>query len=395
MDTNRQHDLDYLKVALTCLVVAHHAGQPYGGSNGFWYVESAAQTDLGAFFSVNAAFFMSLFFFISAVFLPGSFDRKAAPRFLADRLKKLGLPLLGGFLALIPVIMYAYYVNFRPYGSRSFFDYYANVYFGLGGMPPDWSGPSWPDMQFGHLWFIEHLLVYACMYAAARWMADNLLPVRKLAAKPETAHPPLRNAGLLLCAVVLSFITYAVRTVSPIDQWTGFLGFIQAEYAHVPQYAAFFIAGIYAYRRRWLRTMAPQVGLAWLAVGLLLAAGRYGGLLGYSPGGTGRDALIYAFVETFLAVGLSVGLLYLFRRYANRPVRLLARLSAASFTVYVIHVPVLVLLQYMLRYLEIAAMGKFLATAAIGIVLSYAIGAALSASLPRRARPRQHHSGSV
>lgn len=387
MVTDRQHDLDYLKVALTCLVVAHHAGQPYGGSNGFWYVESAVQTDLGAFFSVNAAFFMSLFFFISAVFLPGSYDRKGAPRFLVDRLKKLGLPLLAGFLVLLPVIMYGYYVNFRPYGSLSFFDYYANVYFGLGGMPTDWSGPSWPDMQFGHLWFIEHLLVYACLYAAVRWAAGSLFPQRnKLAPiKPEGGYPPLGNAAVLLCAVVLSLITYAVRTVSPIDQWTGFLGFIQAEYAHVPQYVAFFMAGIYAYRRQWLLSLTPRVGLAWLAIGLLLAAGRYCGLLGYSPGGTGTDALIYAFVETFLAVGLSIGLLHLFRRFANRPFRLLGLMSAASFTVYVIHVPVLVLLQYMLRSMEITATGKFALTAAIGILLSYAIGS-LWITLLRRLR---------
>jgi glucans biosynthesis protein C len=384
----RLHYLDHLKVALTCLVVAHHAGQPYGGSNGFWYVESVEQTNLGAFFSVNAGFFMSLFFFISAYFMPGSFERKGATRFLADRLNKLGIPLLAGFLALIPVIMYAYYLNFRPYESLSFFDYYASVYFGLGGMPSDWSGPSWPDMQFAHLWFIEHLLVYAILYAAVRYAARSWLPERKLATEPDATYPPLSNASILAFAIVVASITYAVRTVSPIDVWTGFLGIIQTEFAHVPQYAAFFMAGIYAYRRRWLLTMIPRVGLAWLAIGLTLAAGRYGGWIDVTPGGTGRVAIIYACVETFLAIGLSIGLLYLFRRYANRPSRLLARMSAAAFTVYVIHVPVLVLLQYMLRHAEIAPMGKFVAAAAVGIVLSFAIGGMLTALL-RQVRIRR------
>ena len=71
----RLYFLDNLKVALTMLVVTHHAGQPYGGSNGFWYFKSEQTTNLGPFFAVNAAFFMTLFFMISGYFLPASYDR--------------------------------------------------------------------------------------------------------------------------------------------------------------------------------------------------------------------------------------------------------------------------------------------------------------------------------
>ena len=74
--------LDNLKVALTCLVVAHHAGQPYGGSGGFWYFQpqNGPQIELGRFFAVNAGFFMSLFFLISAYFLPSSLSKKGGKK---------------------------------------------------------------------------------------------------------------------------------------------------------------------------------------------------------------------------------------------------------------------------------------------------------------------------
>jgi len=63
------------------LVVAHHACQPYGGSGGVWYFKSEQLTHLGRFFAVNQAFFMGLFFFISAYFVPSSYDRKQAAEF--------------------------------------------------------------------------------------------------------------------------------------------------------------------------------------------------------------------------------------------------------------------------------------------------------------------------
>src|SRR5690348_10114210 len=109
----RLNFLDNLKIALTMLVVAHHAGQPYGGSNGWWFMNSKQTTHLGHFFAVNAGFFMSLFFLISAYFLPASLEKKGGARFLKDRLKRLGIPLLVGFLIIIPILMYAYYENFR------------------------------------------------------------------------------------------------------------------------------------------------------------------------------------------------------------------------------------------------------------------------------------------
>src|SRR5918997_2539840 len=54
---------DNLRVFLTILVVAHHAGQAYGPTGGRWPVfEPQRSSLLGPFFSVNAAFFMGLFF---------------------------------------------------------------------------------------------------------------------------------------------------------------------------------------------------------------------------------------------------------------------------------------------------------------------------------------------
>src|ERR687886_361511 len=92
---NRLGYLDSLKLLLTALVIAHHAGQAYGPTGGRWPIfEPERAAILGPFFSVNAAFFMGLFFLISAYFPPVSFDRKGAARFLLERTIRLGGPLV-------------------------------------------------------------------------------------------------------------------------------------------------------------------------------------------------------------------------------------------------------------------------------------------------------------
>nr|WP_025700482.1 acyltransferase family protein [Paenibacillus forsythiae] len=362
---NRLFFLDNLKVALVCLVVVHHAGQPYGGSGGFWYFQVYERTiNLRAFFAVNASFFMSLFFFISAYFVPASFDKKGPALFLKDRFVRLAPPLLAGGLIMIPLLMYAYFINFRGYKSISFWNYYINIYLGFGMKPKGWTGPSWPDLQFAHLWFIEHLLIYAVLYCAIRWLLK-----KRISKKLE-----LNTLSVIMFGVLVASATFAIRIQHPINEWVGFLGFIQTEFAHVPQYAAFFIAGTLAYRNRWLDSISNAAGLGWLSAGVILMLLRYGGWVPFlSPGGLNRDSLGYSFYETFLCLGLSIGLLYIFRELGNRTNSMARMLARHAFAVYFVHVPVVVGLQYALAHAPLPTGLKFVLAAAGGIVLSFLI----------------------
>jgi glucan biosynthesis protein C len=220
-DPPRIFFVDNLRIALMILVIAHHAGQPYGPTGGFWYIENPERASiLGAFFTVNRSFFMSLFFMLSGYFLPQSFDRKGAKDFLIDRFCRLGIPLLVFFRLVIPVMMYTYYLNFRHYGHISFLSYYTQIYLGRGLRPPDWSGPAWPEMNFGHLWFVQHLLVFAVCYATYRLLVPTKAGVEK-----EVGRPP-RHLEIIAFALALSVITFVVRIWHPIDHWVAFLGFI-------------------------------------------------------------------------------------------------------------------------------------------------------------------------
>src|SRR5260370_42644985 len=86
--------IDNLKVGLITLVVLHHALITYGAEGAWYYTQKT--TYIGAdipmllLVVINQSFFMGFFFFLSAYFTPGSYNKKGAARFVKDRLLRLG-----------------------------------------------------------------------------------------------------------------------------------------------------------------------------------------------------------------------------------------------------------------------------------------------------------------
>jgi glucan biosynthesis protein C len=367
--------IDNLRIGLIALVVAHHVGQAYGPTGGWWYIVNPERAPvLGAFFTVNRSFFMSLFFMISGYFLPQSFDRKGRS-FLKDRFSRLGIPLLAFFFVIIPLMMYVYHVNFRPYGPIPFFSYYFHFYFGHGAHPANWNGPAWPDSNLGHLWFIEHLLIFAVCY----WLW-RMMPFSASKAGQVSGRPP-RSLEIIGFVIALAAITFIVRLWYPIDRWIGFLKFIQVAFADVPRDLAFFVIGVVAYRRNWFLAMPKKTGRIWLLVGLGAAAICYGlfftGHDYFNGGGPTLGAFIFDLWEAFLCCGMCIGFMVLFRERLNRQGRLARDLAASTYAVYLFHVPVLVSLQYALRYAALGPLTKFFLVTLIAIPATFAISNAL------------------
>lgn len=361
--TSRLWFLDNLKVFLTVLVIFHHTGQAYGPTGGFWYYLNPERWPyLGSFFWTNASFFMGLFFFISAYFMPGSFERNGAGKFVKDRLVRFGIPLLLFLVVVNPVMMYISYHDFRG-GALPLLQYVKEIYFGMGPKPVGWKG-FWPDLNFGHTWFVEHLLVYALVYAGWRaiWKrsdgsagAPGTHATSASALSAATAPSDLTILGYALALTAVSLI---VRTWYPIDKWIGFLGFIQLEVAHLPQYLSLFILGTVAYRRDWVRTMPKTRGYRWLGIGLAaVIVGWVAGVFARSGVNVGYT---FPIAESFVAVGLTVGLCTLFRERWNSASPFALVLHGDAFAAYLIHFPIVVASQYLVGLLPVGPVLRFL-----------------------------------
>ncbi len=380
----RLHFMDNLRVALTVLIVFQHSSFAYATANWWYFIDVKQQPLLASFFIVNRSFRMSLFFLIAGYFMPYVLDRKGARVYLKDRFRRFGIPLLVFLFVVIPPLMYAYFLNFRPYGSIGFFDYYIQYYWGIGRRPPDnWSGPAWPDRQFGHLWFLEMLLVYAVIYAGWRALRHRL----------HIAGPdPFRFPGLPVWLPIIAGVaalTYWVRLTHPVYDWAAYLYVIQLSLADLPRDLACLLLGILAFRNDWLRKLPSATGYGWLAVGLAGAAifivCDLTGHSFFSAGGSGRNAVIYPIWETLTCFGFCLGLPIVFRDFFDGRNRVTDWLSAASYGVYVVHLPIVVMLQYALASAPLGPVEKFLVVALAAVPLSFF----LVVLLRRSARLRQ------
>jgi peptidoglycan/LPS O-acetylase OafA/YrhL len=352
-DERRLVFIDALRVAAIVFVIIHHAAQAYGPTGGFWPVHDRAQSDwFTPFYTANAAFGMGLMFALAGYFVPPSYDQKGARRFLRGRWLRIGIPLASIVVLLHLPLAYV-----------------------LAGMPPplQFLGSlyerGWQPIYL-HLWFVAHLLLYCLAYTAWRQVTGLLdLGSRKV---PLPSH-----AGIVCFIVMLSLITWLVRIWYPVDRWVPFLWIMPAEPAHLPQYIAFFTAGVVAYRGAWFRRMPTGDGLVWLAVGMITAGGIYiAYALGWwkmAPGGLSLESLMRSSWETVIAVGLSVGLIVAFRELfvgSNGSVEVMA---AASFGAYILHPAIIVALQATVTNAPLVAFAKFAVVSLLGTIVSFFI----------------------
>jgi len=334
--------VDALRVVLILLVVAHHSVEAYVTAHPSEIpLPDPPIPRAWVFLWVNAGFFMGLFFFLAGYFTAGTVDRKGTAAFLGDRGLRLGLPLVFGTLAIVPLAGWAHLALDPAVPPVSYWTYLTQDFIRHGPKPAFWpTWEHWPPFNFGHLWFLEHLLIYALLYAALRALTP---PDRGVAARNPPSHAAIGTYAALLAAA-----TFVIRIWYPQDRWIGFLGFIQMEPAHIVQYASLFAIGVFAGPRRWLETIPTRRGLTWLSIGAGLAFAAYVLVGTGTIRGLPSRAWWVCTVESFLCVGLCVGLPVLFRELALGTARVWQVLAANVFAVYVFHMPFVLLLQWAL-----------------------------------------------
>jgi peptidoglycan/LPS O-acetylase OafA/YrhL len=343
---SRIYFLDNLKILLAVLVILHHAAQPYGPGGGWWIASDAYNildfVILGIFMAVNASFFMGLFFMISAYFMPSSLERKGAAKFMKDRLVKLGVPILVFLAGVFPIMGYL-----------------------LNGQP---------SITLGHLWFLALLMIFSAVYAAY-WL------VKKPAPKVKRTFPG--NSAIVTFAVVMALITFVVAIWSPENNWVPLSLF---EPYHLTQYAMLFAAGIIAYREGWIDAIPKATAKLWsriavLMVPLLLVVGAVTDSAEFS-GGLTLASLLGTTWEAFMCVSMCIALLAFFKNRFNSQSPIAKALADNAFTVYLIHIPIIVLLQFMMVGIAIDPLIKFVIVGVIGVPLVFAISYFVIRRLP-------------
>jgi glucan biosynthesis protein C len=362
--------VDNLRILLICGVVMEHISVTYGGAGSWMYRDPATAdafttTFLSALDGIGMAAGMGFFFLLAGYFTPRSYDRKGGVAFLRDRIIRLGLPWLVYALLLQPLV---YYI---AYGMPiSFWSFYLLYLHGVG------------SIADGPIWFVELLLFFSLLYAAWRWLAR----VRPQAANGEGALPGYRAIfGFILALGLLSFV---VRIWWP--QYDYYRP-LNLPLGYLLQYVCFFVLGIVAYRRNWLDKVTPRMGRDWALVALLATLPFYGVVIPYGLGGgtAGGHAgielagglhwlsLAYTLWESFVIVGVCLGLLVLFRERLNHQGRLAKGMAASVYTVYLIHPVVLVGFAYAFHVVALYPLLKWAIAVLVTIPLCFLVSLAI------------------
>ncbi len=356
--------VDNIRVFLTILVLLHHLMITYAGTGSWYYQEGKEDFVAGAFGAwfetTNQAYFMGLFLLISAYFVPGSYDRKGAAHFLKDRLIRLGIPLALYSWIVRPILVYFDPINGA--GASLAFTDYIGKYFAQN-----------PLIGAGPLWFIETLLIFSLVYVFWR-LATPSRPAEPVA---ETRFPG--NRAIIVFALLVALAAFVIRLWLP-ALW-NFVP-LNLQFPFFAQYIALFVVGLIAYRRNWLLGMPESTGRFWLGVGIvmiflfwpmMLAGGALSGDLSPFMGGWRWQAMAYALWESFVCVGMCIGVVYLFRRFANQQGTLAKFLSPNAYTAYLIHGPIIVSVAYAARGIEIYPLLKWALVAVVAVPLCFGL----------------------
>lgn len=348
---NRTFYIDNLRIFLTVLVIVHHAAIAYGASGGWCYVtpdklNTFGQVSLSIMLSINQAFFMSLFFFISAYFMPGSLENKGFSRYLKDRLLRLGLPLAITVFIFNPALLYA--VDRHIGNTDSNILEYAWNYL-----------TNYPNTS--HMWFVFALLVFETIYALYKKYSSfsvSLVITDKLPGKLQ----------IFLFIVAGGLLAFALRLIYPI----GGKNFMGLQLGYFVLYSLFYALGIVASRKKWLERFTGKESIIWsVAAIVLLPAIVFAWLeVVKKPeivveyiGGLHWRSLFLSVWEAVVCFGLCFSLLIFFRKYFNSGKNFLTELAKGSYFVYFSHAIVLVTFTILFEPINLLPFIKFLLTA--------------------------------
>lgn len=349
--------LTHLKVFLTFTVVTHHmvvafSGFPVGplviGAYPNWFQFAAL-----IFLNLNQAYFMPLFYFISAYFCEGSYDRKGRARFMHGKAQRYLLPSLFVIFTLNPYSMMI-----------------ANAVAGL---------TIWYFPLVFHCWFLLWLIVFHWMFVTFREASDKGKQEQDVSAVPAQEQAiqmssPHQQEGLDVeqGKEEPTTIEEASPIVDPEANYTDIpnalyrwaagviLGVVNGAFALSMQYNLFytlptppagsfpsdfflFVLGLIAARRGWLRPSALSIStVRWSYLGMTVVVAayitveymRYAGRITMKEN---ANAFYSGILSGIFCLDFSLVCLHFFHTFCNKTSRLGKMMGQAAYTVYLIH----------------------------------------------------------
>jgi peptidoglycan/LPS O-acetylase OafA/YrhL len=300
----RYYGLDFARAGFMLTGVIQHAALIYAVKES-WIIKS---NDGGIVFDYLAGFFhdfrMYGFYIISGFFFYMVFEKYGAVDALVKRVLKLLIPLISvGFTFNYGMTLLS---NTRTYSN----DVVAFVVNG------EW---------LGHLWFIGNLIVYYFMALPVVFYLSKC--------KPVVANMWLLSVAAIFGCVIFSVFFRIFGSFTYLENWF-FIAFAQL-YTYFPS----FVLGVVLFWHKELFAflLRPLVSALYLAIAVCtLFATLY-------MGNGVQEGLIYKSMKIFYGLTLSIFIIAILNKY-GRPSKIISKLVDCSYTIYLLHMPLIVYL---------------------------------------------------
>ncbi|MGQ0847161.1 MAG: acyltransferase family protein [Sporichthyaceae bacterium] len=331
----RRHDLDALRGVVMLLGIALHAAMPFFAT--IWPVpEPTASLDAGfdEFVQAVHGFRMQVFFVLSGFFAAMLLHRRGPAALVAHRGTRVFVPLAIGVLTVVPLVDLA----------------------GTGSAP---SYAEWlrTTRALHHLWFLWFLCLFVLALASAYALVRVAFGPR--GPRLPAAARPAGFAALAAITVAAQYVMVgsgAERNFGP-----GLSIRLQPDGATLVYYAAFFAFGValWSASARSGAALVDTVGTRWP----LLLAGSLAVVFPLAVAATWQDPtgprLPAAILQAAYSWGMVLGLIGLFRRVLRRERRVVRYLADASYWMYLMHLPLLLVVHRLVAEWDAAALPKF------------------------------------
>lgn len=338
----RFHSLDAVRAAALLAGIVLHATMSYlpGFAAMRWPIaDQSTSVTLGLTFFVIHIFRMALFFMIAGFFARLLHQRLGTGGLVRNRLRRIGLPLVAAMFLVLPFTFGAVVWAAVQIGAK-------------GGPPPSAAAPIiGPMIPWAHLWFLYLLLVLFALWLPLRALIARFdaSGARRAWVASSVSRLLASRVAPLLLAVPVAFTLVAAKW------WMIWMGVPVPATGLVPNLPALatfgmaFILGWVIHREQsMLRTLAAD-WLLYLVVAVLatLAALHIAGdRVHFGPEPLPADERVafagaYAislWCWCFAAIGAAV-------RFVDEPSPRWRYLSDASYWMYLVHLPIVWLLQ--------------------------------------------------
>ncbi len=363
----RLHALDAVRGAALMLGVVFHATLSFLPGIPIWpSMDNDPSPALGVLFYVLHVFRMTSFFLIAGFFGRMSLDRRGTWGFVGDRLKRIALPLVVGWLILFPAIL-AVIIWSAVQAS--------------GGAIPSNSPPPPPltakTFPLTHLWFLYVLLIFYAGVLGLRGLVSLIDWKGGLRRGLDQMIRPVIGgplAPLVMAAPLAAAFWYA-------PEWRPWFGVPTPDTGLIPNATALVAYGS-AFGFGWLIQgqdgLIERLGRWWLPNLVLAVMLIAGGLAMVGPAPSLEIAahdsrgLAYAacyalaaWTSTFAFIGLALRFLSGFSRTRRW-------IADASYWVYLVHLPIVMALQTFLAKLDLGWPVKFALILLIGFAVMFA-----------------------